>query len=219
MKTRASLLLAVLINATLLASGEPLYQWTQTGYVQFVVGPAWDGSVAPGSPFTTTMLLRTSSSQSYPPDTAEAQYRDVLVSASMSFGNYTFMFNQIIPGFEPTIKVLNNYNLGGPTDGYGWYWESPDTQYGIETPFLQGFLLSTDLSLLGSPEFNLQEFPTSRFDRQTSGQLDGLDLQGHYRGIVYQVTGHSITPVPEPGPGILCLGMLVAAAVLRRQRV
>jgi hypothetical protein len=180
-----------------------------------VVGGIWDGSVQPGTPFSATLVYRATSSESYPPGTVEARYRDVLVSASFSAGNYDFSFTVPYPGFSPTIQIFDNINFAGPVDGYSWFWETPTSQYGIQNPFIQGWLLTTDLSTVTSPALEIQEFPISRFNRQSDGQLDGYDAAGNYQAIVFHVTDYLIEPVPEPGSATFLSGFFLIWALRR----
>jgi hypothetical protein len=211
MKTPACFLPVLLALPAAFASDLPLQLWTQTGYVAYVNGSGWDDSVTPGSPFSATMLFYSSSSQSYPPEAAEAQYTDVLVSASAAFGNYVFEFTVPYPGFPPAIRVIDNETLRVPVDGYGWYWQTPVAQNGMVVPMLQGMLLSSDLSLLNSHDFCVQGFPISRFDEQARGQLGGYDSLNNYWSVEFFLTDYSITAIPEPGHGILFAGWLALA--------
>lgn len=208
MRTLAYILLVLLTAPVAFASDHPLHLWRQTGYVAYITGPGWDDSVAPGSLFSAEMLFRSSSSQSYPPDAAEAQYTDVLVSASASFGDYFFEFNVPYPGFSPAIRVIDNETLRVPVDGYGWYWQTPVAQNGMVAPMLQGMLLSTDLSLINSHDFNVQAFAISRFDEQARGQLGGYNSLNDHWSVEFILTDYSITAVPEPGNGIFLAGGL-----------
>ncbi len=193
--------LAALVGAVFVspASAE-LLQWTQEGQVRFYTPGFWDSSVGVGTPFSTTVIYNTSTSPSFPNGPNEAQYAAAPVVATLTVGNYNFVFNTYSPTFLPRIDVLDDYN---GNDGYSWFWSTPVAQYGLGTPFTWGFLLSSDLSLLSSTDLDVKAFDTSRFDVQHNRQLIGRDPFNNPVWIDFNVDSYSVTPVPEPGTKVL----------------
>lgn len=194
-----------------------LVRWTQTGAVRTFDPLFWDSSVFEGATFQASVLYDTATPPSFPNSSDEAQYVGSPISASLSFGNYHFVFASYDPGFLPVITVRNNYN---EEDGYFWFWSTPASQHGLTTPFTWGHLLSSDLSLLNDVNLDIREFEVSRFDVQHNRQLNGYDSLGNFIDINFNVTSYSITAVPEPSTTaiLVCGVLLVAASNLWKRR-
>ena len=192
-----------------------LQQWTQRGVVTFYDRLFWNSSVTEGTPFEANIVFETSTPPSHPNDVSEAQYRGAAVSVTLTFGNYTFDFTTQTPGLPSRIDVRDGYN---GNDAYGWLYNTPVAQHGLNTPFVWGMLLSSDLSLIDSVALDINEFDVSVFDVQRNVSFSGRDPMNEIIGIDFEVTGYTVTAIPEPSSGILLAFLFAVFAALYRHR-
>lgn len=178
--------------------------------------PYWDSSVAVGSPFTTTLIFDNAAPPTFPNDLNEAQYPTAPLFATLSFGNYNFVFDTHAPDLPPKIGIRDNYN---GDDAYYWFWSTPTAQYGLNSPFTHGFLVSSDLSLINSVGLDIKEFDISYFNIQHNRQLIGYDALNNPIVINFDVMSYSVTPVPEPSTVVLsAIGFLTILLWIQRSK-
>ena len=199
-----------------------LFRWTVTGNIESMSSGFWDGSVTLGTPITMTTLFDSTTAPFF---TESGRSLYVAQSMAISFGDYVFTPPPSLDPHAYFLGVIDNQTFGpNVADGYQFA-NISGVQYGLSEVNGQGFLLSSNTSLLNSTSLPVQAFSPSVFDVQSNITLQGYLTPGDYSTYQYVNTDHvstTVEAVPEPSNALVTLlaigGVAIFFITRRRQQ-